>query len=565
VRRREQQQPRLGPGRRTGGADAVLRGGCVYRGCDERGQPRFAEAVALADGRITAVGTADEVTAVADAATVQVDLEGRTVVPGLIDSHLHLVRAGLTWSEETFWYEVDSLEAALGLLDVEAARRPRGAWLRVVGGWHPGQFAEGRGPTSAELTRRYPQHPVYVQLLYEEAVLNALALEACGITAASPDPPRGSFERDPQSGQPTGVVRGVGAFMHCLDRGPPPAFEQQVAGTGELMAALHRWGLTGGVDAGGLGMPPERYEALFALWRAGAMTLRTRLYAGPSTPGREWDEVTGWLRHAQPGFGDAWLRHVGVGELAVFGCHDLEGLAPFAVDAAARAELLRVATEVARRGWPLHMHAVLDATTSAVLDVWEEVATRHPLAGLRWSLAHVEPISTANLDRVRALGCGLAVQNRLVYRATDSARVWGDAAVRRGPPLQAIRARGIPLGAGTDATRVASPNPWVSLWWLVTGRTYDDGPERVAEQCLGRADALEAYTSGSAWFSFEEHERGHIAPGMRADLAVLADDYFTVADDDIRRLSADLTLVDGRAVHATGPFAGLDAPAAKIR
>ncbi len=543
-------------GERTGeDAELVLRDGAIYSGSAD-GEPRFDAAIAIRDGRVLDRGDAARIESRIGPSTEVVHLDGRTVVPGLIDSHTHLVRAGLTWADEVLWYEVPTLDEAMARLRAAAERRPAGSWLRVVGGWHPGQFAEGRAPTREELTQAFPDHPVYVQLLYEEAVLNDAGLRAAGISRDVEDPDRGRFDRD-ASGEPTGTVRGIGAFLHVVSHMPDLDRGDIVLGTRQVMDALNAWGVTGAVDAGGLGMPPESYEALFDVWRAGQMTVRTRLYTCPLTRGREEDEIAGWLRHTRPGFGDGWLRHVGMGEILVFGCHDLEGLTEFSIDDDSLAALERVTRDIARRGWPLHMHAVLEDTITAVLDVWERVDRDHRLADLRWSLAHVEPISSTNLDRVAALGCGLAVQDRMVYRATDSARVWGDTPVRRGPPLRDILERGIPLGAGTDANRVASPNPWVSLWWLVTGRTFDAGPERVAEQCLTRAEALDAYTRGSAWFSFEEEDRGHLDPGAAADLAVLADDYFTLAEDDIRGLASELTIVDGRAVHASGPFSGL--------
>lgn len=536
-------------------ADVVLVSGKIYTGASA-GQARFASAIAVRDGRVLAIGDDDDVEGHRGDGTEVVDLAGRTVVPGLIDSHTHLVRAGLTWTEEVVWYEVPTLAEGLALLSAAADRAPAGTWLRVVGGWHPGQFAENREPTREELSDAFPDHPVYVQLLYESGVLNDAGLAAAGITRDTEDPALGTFERD-AGGEPTGTVRGIGAFMHVLGHFREPTHAEKVQGTREHLELLNRWGITGAIDAGGIGVPPESYEALFDLWRDGGLTLRTRLYTCPVTRGGEAPEVMGWLRHSRPGFGDAWLRHVGMGEVVVFGCHDLEGLTDFTVTDETKDELEMLVREIAERRSPLHMHAVLDDTASAILDVWERVAADHDLAALRWSLAHVEPISARNLDRIARLGIGIAVQDRLVYRAAASASVWGDDAVRSGPPLRDILDRDIPLGGGTDATRVASPNPWVSLWWLVTGRTFDEGPHRDAEQCLTRVEALDAYTRGSAWFSFEEHERGHLSVGSVADLAVLDDDYFEIDDDAIRHLASDLTMVDGRVVHAAGPFAGL--------
>lgn len=536
-----------------GPPELILRGGEVHA---STGSPPAAS-IALRGGAVVQVGTDTEIAALAGPATQVVDLGGRTVVPGLIDSHIHVVRGGLTWHDELFWFEVDSLEAGLAMIREQAAKVPPGTWIRVVGGWHGGQFREGRGPSREELTALAPDHPVYVQLLYEEAVLNDAALHAAGIHRETPDPERGAFDRDPETGEPTGVVRGIGAFQHCLGQGSPPPPGSQAGSTRAMLESLAGYGLTGALDAGGLGMTPGSYRPLFDLWRQGPLPLKLRLYVCAASRGGERDEVDAWLRHARPGFGDAFLQHVGVGEIAHFGCHDLEGLTGFTVTQPAKDELETILLDVARSGWPLHIHAVLDDTISAILDVWERVDHVVPIGDLRWSLAHAEPISDPNLDRVARLGAGIAVQDRLVYRATDSARVWGEEAVRSGPPLRSILDRGIPLGAGTDATRVASPNPWVSLWWLVTGRTYDDGPERVAEQCLTREEALHAYTRGSAWFSVEEHDRGALLPGMAADLAVLDDDYFSVEDDAIRRLRSELTVVEGRVSHASGDFAGL--------
>lgn len=535
--------------------DLVLRGGRVYTGADG-GQPRFADGLAIAGGTIVAVGDDATVAARADADTLVVDLEGRTVVPGLIDSHLHVVRAGLSFDEELFWYETSSLDEGLAMIRDKVASTPAGTWVTVVGGWHGGQFREGRGPTREELNQIAPEHPVYVQLLYESALVNDAAMRAAGVDRDTPDPRLGSFERD-GAGELTGTVRGIGAFQHFLGHAFTADHDAKVRGSANILRALNRHGLTGGMDAGGLGMPPEAYDPLFQLWRDGGMTMKLRLFTCPVTRGDEAAEVAAWARHTRPGFGDTWLRHVGMGEVTHYGCHDLEGLTDFHVADEVKQALLPSLLDLARRGWPVHMHSVLDPTTTAILDVWEQVDAQVPIKDLRWSLAHVEPISDTNLDRIARLGAGVAVQNRMVYRATDSAARWGEDAVRFGPPLRKILDRGIPLASGTDSTRVASPNPWVSLWWLVTGRTYDAGPERDASQCLTRVEALESYTSGSTWLTFEEHDRGRLEVGKAADLAVLDDDYFSVADDDIRRLGAELTVVEGRVVHAQGSFDGL--------
>jgi predicted amidohydrolase YtcJ len=531
--------------------DRVLLGGPIWTGTGH------VDALAIRNGRVLAAGDAEGVRRAAGGEAELIDLEGRRAIPGLIDSHVHLLRAGLTWNDIVRWDRAGSLAEGLDLLRKAAGRMPSGTWLRVLGGWHPGRFAEGRGPTRAELDDVAPEHPVYVQLLYEEAVLNSAALAA--VHFGDGDPPGGEVERD-ATGAPTGLIRGAGAFQHVLGTIPPADLDSQLASTVAFMADFNALGVTGAVDPGGFGVRPESYRALFEAWRRDSMTVRTRLYLVPGERGREMELIEEWVRYVQPGFGDEWLRYVGIGEILTFGCHDLEGVRPypFEVTPQARRELLEISRLLARSGWPVHMHAVLDDTIGAVLDVWEQVDAEIGL-GSRWSLAHVEPIGADNLRRVSGLGLGLGVQNRLMYRAADSAALWGDEVVADAPPLRDILDLGIPLGAGTDATVVSPHDPWLSIWWLVTGRSVDGAPPRAPRHRLSVEEALRAYTAGSAWIALDEHRSGRLAPGMLADVAVLTDDVFTIDEDAIPTLRSELTLVGGRAVYAGEAFSGMDA------
>jgi predicted amidohydrolase YtcJ len=531
----------------TGEAALVLRGGRITTGV--RGAPE-ATALAVLDGRIAVVGDEAQVQELVDAGARVVDLGGRRVVPGLIDGHLHLVRAGLTWSTEVRWDQVPSLREALGLLAAAARERPPGTWVRVLGGWHHGQFAERRQPTREDLDAVAPDHPVQVQLLYSHAVLNTAALRATGMADADRTPAGAEVERGPD-GEPTGVVRGRPAFELCARTAGRLGLDEQIASTRGLLAELAGYGLTGAVDANGIGITPDSYRALYEIWRRGELTLRTRLYLGPTGPGTELDDVRAWVRYAHPGFGDDMLRQVGLGEQTSFAFMDLEGLDPtFRATDAGRADLLEITRLAVEHGFPIHMHAVLDETVSAALDAWEQVDAETPLAGRRFSLCHADAISPRNVRRAAALGLGIGVQNRLVFRGGDSATAWGADVAHTAPPLRDLLDAGIPLGAGTDATVVSSPNPWLSLWWLVTGGTLDGSPPRDASHRLSREEALHLYTTGSAWFSFDEGERGTLEPGRLADLAVLTEDYFEVPDDAIRGLRSVLTLVGGRVVHA---------------
>lgn len=321
------------------------------------------------------------------------------------------------------------------------------------------------------------------------------------------------------------------------------------------MSDLNALGITGVIDPGGFGVVPESYGALFDTWRASQMTVRVGMYVVPGGRGTEVEDLRQWVRYIQPGFGDDMLRYVGAGEILTFGCHDMEGVRPFEVSAEAKSDLREITRLLSTAGWPIHMHAVLDPTIGAVLDVWEEVAADIGLGG-RMSLAHAEPIGQRNLERAKALGVGIAIQDRMIMRSADSAAFWGDEVGANAPPLRDILDLGIPLGAGTDATVVASHDPWQCIHWLVTGESIDGAPPRSERHRLTVEEALSAYTSGSAWFSLDEHKRGKLRPGMLADLAVLTDDPFAIDSGRLTGIRSDLTMVGGAIVHSTGSFAG---------
>lgn len=525
-------------------ADTLVVGGPIWTG------RRTVEAVGIADGRIVAAGDRDEVSAVLRPGYRELDLEGKRAIPGLIDSHVHVLRAGLTWNHTVRWDDLTSLEEGLARIRAAATERPDGAWLRVLGGWHPGRFREGRGPTPSELDAVAGDHPAYVQLLYEEGVLNSKGLE---LLLADGDVPGVERYAD---GHPTGRIHGAAAFARVLSLFEKPTRPEEAASTRSLLRDLAAAGVTGVIDPGGFGITPESYTTMFDLWRRGDLGMRVRLYLVPGTRGDELADVRWWVRYVQPGFGDDMLRYVGMGEILAFGCHDMEGVRPFQVTAEAKAELAEISHLLAAHGWPVHMHAILDTTISDVLDVWEEVDERHGLAGRRFSLAHAEPIGRTNLQRVKDLGIGLAIQNRLIYRAADSAALWGDEVASNSPPLGDILSLGIPLGAGTDATVVTPHDPWLAIWWLVTGQSFDGAPPRAERHRLSVEQALTAYTTGSAWFSFEEDSRGYLEPGARADLAVLDVDPFDIEADRLPEIGSELTLLGGEPTYVGAPFAG---------
>lgn len=529
-------------------ADCIVVNSRIWRGS---GGADGATAIAIHDERIVQIGSDADVLTLRGPGTTVIDAGGRRVIPGLIDSHIHMVRAGLTWNQNVDWSGMRSIAEGLDAIRAKVDATPPGTWVCVVGGWGPGQFTERRMPTIEEIRSISDDHPIFVQYLYESAVVNAAGLAAIGITAETPDPARGWFERD-DSGAPTGFCRGVGAFMACIGAAGRPDFETQIEWTAAIMARFNRLGITGVVDPGGMGMSPEAYRPLFELWRRGGMTVRTRLYLMPQGAGLEREQIAANIKHLHPGFGDTWLRLTGAGEMVSYGFFDLEGVQPFEVTDEGADLLRELLEDLLRAGWSIHLHAVLRATITRMLDVIEDVLSRISIDPdrVRISLAHIEPITDQDLDRMARLGIGAGIQDRMLFRAKDSAEFWGEDVLRRSPPLRGFLDRGIPVGGGTDATAVSPYNPWQSIWWLVTGRTLDDGPPRDERWNLTREEALSAYTEGSAWLSLDEKERGRLDVGLLGDLVILSEDYFEVEEDAIAGIEADATVVGGRLVHA---------------
>lgn len=294
-------------------------------------------------------------------------------------------------------------------------------------------------------------------------------------------------------------------------------------------------------------MHPSSYEAFKELHRRGERGFRTRLLVGPATPGSENEEIAAWIETVRPGQGDDILRYLGAGEVLIYSAHDMEGLDRRDVSSA-QSELEANTRILADHGWPVHIHAILDRSISTVLRAWDRVGAER-LSELRYTITHAEGISRQAIQRVSDMGLGVTVQNGMAFRGGDSVDSWGLAAATTAPPLRSMVDAGLPLGAGTDATVVSSFNPWLCIWWMVTGESVDGSPPRVEEQRLDLDEALRLYTRGSAWFSFEEDERGNLSPGSRADVTVLAIDPFEIGEGELRHVTAALTLVDGEIVH----------------
>ena len=509
--------------------------------------------LAVTDGRITATGSTDDVRKLAGPSTRVIDLRGRTVIPGLIDSHLHAIRAALSFSTEVNWIGARSLEEGLGRIRAAARAMKPGSWLIVAGGWNVQQFEENRRPTQAELTAVAPNNPVYVHLGYGWAMLNPLAHKALGLTNESDLPPGGRFERD-SNGALTGAVTGAqNAIVALFDRLPRPTFAQQVEGTKAFFRELNRLALTGVVDPGGNNLTAPDYEALFKVWRDKAMTVRLAYTLNGQTPGKEFEELRDLTGLLPMGFGDDMLRFNGLGERITVAMNNNN--APSQADKDAYYRIVRWAAD---RGMSLTMHWGNDASVDHLLSIFERVNAEIPIAPLRWSIAHLNDASDASLRRMKALGVGWTMQDAMYFGGEQFLKQAGADAAKRTPPLETARKMGVVVGAGTDAHRVASYNPFTALQWLLDSKTVGGVVMRGAEEIPSRIDALKFYTLGSAWFSFDEQKRGSLDVGKLADLAVLSADYLTVPVEKIGSLESVLTMVGGKVVYTSGPFADLD-------
>ncbi len=527
----------------------------------DRAQPE-AQAVAMRDGRFVFVGDEAEVMALAGPQTRVVDGGGRRAIPGLIDSHIHVIRGGLNYLMELRWDGVPTLADAMAMLRAQAQVTPPPQWVRVVGGFVEHQWPEKRLPTLDEINAAAPETPVFILHLYDRALLNRAALRAVGYTRDTPDPPGGMIERDAR-GEPTGLLlaKPNALILYAtLAAGPKLPPDVQKLSTRHFMRELNRLGVTSAIDAGGgFQNYPDDYAIIEELARDDQLTLRIAYNLFTQKKGGEEADFRRWAGMVRPGQGSDMYRHNGAGEMLVFSAADFEDFREPRPElpAAMEGELEAVVRVLAGNRWPFRMHATYDETISRALDAFERVHRDIPLTGLNWFFDHAETISPRSMDRVAAMGGGIAVQHRMAFQGEYFAERYGAEAAEATPPVARLLEAGLPVGAGTDATRVASYNPWTSLAWLVTGRTAGGRTLTPTRNRITRDQALRLWTEANAWFSSEVGRKGRIVPGEFADLALLSEDFFAVPEDRIGGIESVLTVVGGRVVHGAGDFAPL--------
>jgi predicted amidohydrolase YtcJ len=528
--------------------------------------PAFVEAVAIKDGKVTATGTNDEILRRQRGPTTKlIDANRRTVIPGLNDSHMHPIRGGLNYNLELRWDGVPSLADAMRMLKDQAQRTPPPQWVRIVGGWTEFQFAERRMPTLDEINAVAPDTPVFVMHLYDRALLNGAALRAVGYGKDAPDFPAGEIQRD-KNGNPTGLLLAkpnANILYSTLAKGPKLSREDQANSSRLFMRELNRFGITSVIDAGGgFQNYPDDYGVINELHRNGELTVRFAYNLFTQHPKGELADFQKWTTMTRPGEGDDFYRVNGAGEMLVFSAADFEDILQPRPDMppVMESELKAVIRHLVENRWPFRLHSTYDETIARALNVYEEVNREVPFDGLHWFFDHCETVSDRNLERIKALGGGIAVQNRMAFQGEYFVDRYGAKQAERTPPIRRMLEFGIPVGAGTDATRVSSYNPYVSLYWLITGKTVGGLSLYPEGNRFDRAEALRLYTVGSTWFSSEEHKKGTLSLGQLADLAVLSADYFSIPEEDIKRLESVLTVVGGRVVYASAEFSQLGPP-----
>ncbi|HTR36668.1 MAG TPA: amidohydrolase [Bryobacteraceae bacterium] len=525
--------------------DLILTNGKIVT-VDERF--RIAQAVAIQGDHVVAVGSNQEMDRLAGINTRRIDLGGRTVIPGLIDNHMHLLRAAATWHRELRFDGVESRKKAIEMLRARVESAGPGEWVYNIGGWTHQQFTDDPRPfTREELDQVAPDNPVSLQESYFQVFLNSRALQTLGIEANAPDPAgfvKGSIKRD-ANGRPTGVIQGdIPATRPVAAKLPKVAPDQLEASSQALVKDMNRAGLTS------VGVPGCNADVLdiFQKWKSeNRLNIRIFCIDGAAAGNPEQvDKVLAQIPKVKLFQGDSYIDNIFYGESVYGPLHD----PMFAVKSSPTPDQLnefrRMAMEIAKAGLPLHVHAELHNTIDAFLDQIEAVNKEHPIKSLRWTFAHVNQINAEQLERMKKLGMYAAVHPWAVINGAIMHQEFGDGAYDM-PPLSTIQNSGIQWGLGTDGTAANQTRPFTTLYFAVTGKMV--GGTQVIRQTISREDALIAHTRKNAYLVFQEDDLGSIQPGKLADLVVLDRDYLTVPADDIKNIQPVMTMVGGRIVY----------------
>ena len=553
----------------TSGADLIVHNARIFTG--NPAQPA-ASALAVKGGRIYSVGTDAEVMGLKNASTRVIDSRGRRLIPGIIDAHTHVLNEG-GYNYTLRWEGVPTLRRALAMLSEQAKRTPEGHWVKVIGGWSPYQFEEGRFPTMEELRRAVPDRPLIVQYAYNRGFLNQKAMELLKVgTDKFPEIPGTEFEKDAQ-GRLTGIVHGYTFLFIAFETMVPQlSFDEEVSSLVQTVHSLNRVGVTSIVDNGtGFRGYPKALPTVNALIRDNRLNVRMPFVdiqfdtaAGFNMVDAQLTAITktapispGANLHPRLTHGHVYR---GAGELLSADVHDHENFDRPAVivDPNKMRELVeRDVSKLVQRRIPFREHISYDENITPFLDALEKLNEKMPLDGLRWSIEHAETISPANIAKVKALGGGIALDTKMALHGDGFIKTHGREKALQTPRLRQLVDSGIPLAMTTDAFRAASFNPWVGISWMVSGKSVSGTEVLARDNRLSRAEALRLFTRSAAWFLNAESEMGMIAPGHLADFVLLDRDYFEVPEGQIKDIASSLTVMDGLVVYGTQDYQSL--------
>ena len=551
-------------------ADLIVYNGKIAT-MDQNG--KFVEAIAVKNGIILDTGSSETLLSnYKDSATQVLDAKGKTIIPGLNDSHIHVIREGLNYNSELRWDGVKTLKRAMEMLKEQAARTPPGVWIKVIGGWNEFQFAEKRQPTIEEINEAVPDKPVFITYLYGKAFLNKKGIEVLGYDENTKY--EGSILEKGANGKLTGVMyaketpKAIYTTLALTTKLSP---EERLNSSQQFNRELNRFGLTSVIDAAGGGQNfPADYVTSLELAKQGKLSLRISYYLFAQQKGKERQDYEKWIAETILNKNDNLIvangySEEGAGENLVASAADFENfLEPrIVLSDEMESDLEPVIRLLVKNRWPFRLHATYGESIDRMLTIFEKVNRETPFNGLRWLFDHAETITPNELDRVKQLGGGIAVQFRMYFQGELYQKLYGTPKTQL-PPIKEMLRKGIPVGMGTDATRISTYNPWMAIHWLLTGKTLGGMQFWPKDEVLDKFTALSLYTSGSAWFSGEESLKGKLIKGMYADFAILSKDYFSVHPDAVRGIETLVTIVNGKIVYAAEDFKTLAPPAIEI-
>jgi predicted amidohydrolase YtcJ len=518
-------------------ADTILTNGKIVT-VDDRFT--IAQALAIRGERIIAVGTNAQVNALAGANTRRIDLQGKTVVPGMIDNHAHIMEEGRIWLEELRLDGVMTRKAALDMIRAKAASLKPGQWVYTLGGFSPDQFTDDKKDfTREELDQVAPNNPVQLQFTRCCTYVNSKTIEAMGLDKRTD----AWIQRD-ASGRPTGIISVEGA--DAISKARPEAPEDTYVQASEAMwRDMAKAGLT---TVGGP-CPAEDLDRYREFANRGRLAMR--FYCNISVPARNPDQAgrtiaaIGAMKKSMFQ-GNAYLDTYIYGEHAYQPVGDNMVAVKATASKADYEQWGRIAREVAKNGLPLNQHATLTDSIDGILDQIEAIDKEFPVRNLRWSLIHLDQLNATQMERMKKLGMYAGVQPRSTIMGGIFHRVHG-ASADNTPPFKTVQESGLKWGLGTDAFEVNQYRPFTTLGFAVTGKMV--GGDLVNKQTISREDALIAHTRSNAYFLFQENNLGSLAPGKFADLVVLDKDYLAVPGDDIKDIQSVMTLVGGKIVY----------------